>query len=51
MKIIAAIMDVTTLRFFRHGYIARRTKRYLVYDPSKVTGWDIERKAKDGRTV
>ena len=44
MKMLAAIMDITRLKFFRHGYVARRTMKCLVYDPRKVSGWDLEKR-------
>ena len=55
MKIIAAIKYIPILRFFKNSLslpieerrIKKRTiKRFLVYDPRKVTGWDIERRRK-----
>ena len=52
MKIIAAIMDVTRLKFFRHGYVARKTKKCLVYDPRiiKVAECDFQKENDDERT-
>ena len=46
MKILAAVMDVVHVKKYRYGYIISKVKKYLVYDPSKVTGWDIEKKMK-----
>ena len=56
MKIIAAIMDVVFLRLswnpdqrwdsYRQPVVTK-IKRFLVYDPSKVSGWDIERRKDD----
>ena len=47
MKIIAAIMNISFVRKFHKEYIITKVKKFLVYDPSKVTGWDIEKKVKD----
>ena len=46
MKILAAIMDVVHVKKNDKikQFFINKVKRYLVYDPSKVTGWDIERK-------
>ena len=35
-KVIAAIMEVTLLRFFRNGYVARKRKKCLIYDPKEI---------------
>ena len=46
MKIIAAIMDVAILKFWRYEdkvWLDSRTKKkYLVYDPRKVTCREID---------
>lgn len=48
MKIIAAIMDISFVK--KDGKIKQffisKVRRFLVYDPSKVSGWDL-RKEKD----
>ena len=48
MKIIAAIGYISFVKKFHKEYIIARVKKFLVYDPSMVTGWDIEKKVKDG---
>jgi len=35
-KVIAAIMEVTLLRFFRNGHVARKKRKCLVYDPKEI---------------
>ena len=51
MKIIAAIMDISILKFWRYKdkvwFDSRMTKKFLVYDPSKVTGWDLRKEKED----
>ena len=47
MKIIAAIMDVVHVKRWFKEYEITRIKRCLVYDPSKVSGWDIEKRMED----
>ena len=44
MKIIAAIMDVVHVKRWFGEFKITKIKKYLVYDPSKVTGWDIEKR-------
>ena len=46
MKIIAAIMDVVHVKKNDKikQFFINKVKKYLVYDPSKVSGWDIERR-------
>jgi hypothetical protein len=47
MKILAAVMDVTRLKFSRRDFtVKRQTKKCLVYDPSKV----VIRKVDDARS-
>ena len=46
MKILAAIMDVVHVKKYRYGYIISKIKKYLVYDPSKVTPCHYEKKMK-----
>ena len=49
MKIIAAIMDVVHVKKNDKikQFFINKVKKYLVYDPSKVTGWDIEKENDD----
>lgn len=49
MKILAAVMDVVHVKYWwrTKGYRISKVKKFLVYDPSKVTGWDIEKKVRD----
>lgn len=49
MKILAAVMDVVHVKTDRKikQYYITKIKKYLVYDPSVVTGWDIQKKVKD----
>lgn len=49
MKIIAAIMDISFVKEDgkRKQHLITKVKKFLVYDPSKVNGWDIEKKVKD----
>ena len=42
MKILAAIMDVVFVRPWFKEFKITKIKKFLVYDPSKVTGWDID---------
>ena len=46
MKIIAAIMDVVHVKKDgkRKQFFITKIIRCLVYDPSKVPGWDIEKR-------
>ena len=44
MKIIAAIMDVVFVKPWFREFKITTIKKFLVYDPSKVSGWDIERR-------
>ena len=44
MKILAAIMDVVHVKRWFREFKITKIKRCLVYDPSKVSGWDLERK-------
>ena len=43
-KVVAAIMDISFVKKFHDQYIISKVKKCLVYDPSKVSGWDLERK-------
>ena len=47
MKIIAAIMDVVFVKPWFGEFKITRIKKYLIYDPRKVTGWDIERRKRN----
>ena len=44
MKILAAVMDVVHVKKYRYGYIISKVKKYLVYDPSKVSGWELQKR-------
>ncbi len=52
MKILAAVIDVVFVKPIRtvgfgsvvEQFKITRIKRCLVYNPTKVTGWDIEKK-------
>ncbi len=50
MKILAAIMDVVFVKFWRYKnrvwLESSETKKYLVYDPSKVTPCHYQKKEK-----
>ena len=49
MKILAAIMDISFVKWSgsHRQHVIRKVKKFLVYDPRKVTGWDIEKRCKD----
>ena len=47
MKIIAAIMDVVFVKPWFGEFKITRIKKFFVYDPSKVTGWDIEKRRRN----
>ena len=44
MKIIAAIMDISFVKKYRYGHIISKVKKYLVYNPSKVSGWELQKR-------
>ena len=54
MKILAAVMDLVFVKPFRtvgfgnvvEQFKITKIKKFLVYDPSIVTGWDIQKKMK-----
>ena len=49
MKILAAVMDISFVKYCgkrRDNYI-HKVKRYMVYNPSKVTPCHIGKKVKD----
>ena len=51
MKILAAVMDVVFVKFWRYEnkvwLESSETKKYLVYDPSRVTPCHTGKKVKD----
>ena len=44
MKIIAAIMDVVHVKRWFSEYRITKIKKCLVYNPSKVSGWDLQKR-------
>ena len=44
MKILAAVMDVVFVKPWFREFKITRIKKFFVYDPSKVSGWELEKK-------